>query len=220
MSSWPGKFVIGLTGNIATGKSMVRRMLEYMGAEGIDADRLAHSVISQNTPGYHSIVQRFGDVVLAPDGEIDRTVLGNIVFNDQRDLRDLESIVHPLVEIEISNRIEASHSDIFVIEAIKLIEANLIEHCDTIWVTFSKRELQLQRLVQYRRLNTDLAEQRISIQMPQEEKIKYADVIITNQNSIPALWEQVRSAWLMIRPEHIPPAPLPQEFITINVTHN
>ena len=82
MSSWPGKFVIGLTGNIATGKSVVRKMLEHLGAYGIDADALGHRAIARDAPGYQAVVNTFGTWILASDGQIDRSRLARVVFSD------------------------------------------------------------------------------------------------------------------------------------------
>ena len=88
MSAWPGKYVIGLTGNIATGKSVVRKMLEHLGAYGIDADALSHCAIAKDAPGYQPVVDAFGSWILNPEGQIDRTRLGKIVFSDSIDCID------------------------------------------------------------------------------------------------------------------------------------
>ena len=82
MSNWPGKFVIGLTGNIGTGKSVVRKMLEHLGAYGIDADALAHRAMAKGAPGYKPVVDIFGSWILDPQGQIDRNKLGKLVFTD------------------------------------------------------------------------------------------------------------------------------------------
>ena len=97
MSAWPGKYVIGLTGNIATGKSVVRKMLEHLGAYGIDADALGHRAIAIDAPGYQAVLTTFGRWVLASDGQVDRAKLARVVFADPDALARLESIVHPLV---------------------------------------------------------------------------------------------------------------------------
>ena len=99
MSGWPGRYVIGLTGNIATGKSVVRRMLEHLGAFGIDADALAHRTFAPEAPGYQPLIQAFGPEILQPDGRVDRAKLGGVVFSDPQALVRLESIVHPLVRL-------------------------------------------------------------------------------------------------------------------------
>jgi dephospho-CoA kinase len=89
VSKWPGKTVIGLTGNIGTGKSVVRRMLEHLGAFGIDADALSHRAIARGAPGYNQVVTQFGRWILSSDGEIDRQRLGKVVFSDPQALKIL-----------------------------------------------------------------------------------------------------------------------------------
>jgi dephospho-CoA kinase len=95
VSNWPGKYVIGLTGNIATGKSVVRRMLEHLGAYTIDADALSHRVISKGAPGYQPVLDKFGSWLLDKDGQINRNKLGHLVFADKDALQQLETIIHP-----------------------------------------------------------------------------------------------------------------------------
>ena len=90
MSNWPGKIVIGLTGNIATGKSVVRKMLEHLGAYGIDADSLAHRAIAKGAPGYQPVIDTFGRWILDAQGQIDRAKLGKLVFSDPEALKSLE----------------------------------------------------------------------------------------------------------------------------------
>src|SRR4029453_15109585 len=97
VSNWPGKYAIGLTGNIATGKSVVRRMLEHLGAYTIDADGLAHRVIVKRAPGYKPVLDKFGTWILNEDGQINRAKLGRLVFADKEALTQLEAIVHPYV---------------------------------------------------------------------------------------------------------------------------
>ena len=97
MSNWPGKYIIGLTGNIATGKSVVRRMLEHLGAYTIDADALSHRVIARGAPGYQPVLDKFGNWLLDKEGQIDRSKLGRLVFSDGEALTQLEAIIHPFV---------------------------------------------------------------------------------------------------------------------------
>jgi dephospho-CoA kinase len=201
MSSWPGKFVIGLTGNIATGKSLVRRMLEHLGAYGIDADALSHKVIKRGTQGYQQVVDEFGYGILGIDGEINRVALAKVVFGDPQELQHLEAIIHPLVGEEINTIISIVDSKTVVIEAIKLIESGIYEHCDTLWVTCSKPELQAARLVSSRGMDLDEAYQRINVQPLQELKINQADQVIENNGSVHELWTQVLTAWKATFPE-------------------
>src|SRR5512141_3176366 len=125
MSAWPGKYVIGLTGNIATGKSVVRKMLEHLGAYGIDADALSHRAIARGAPGYQPVVTTFGKWLVRPDGEIDRAKLGRLVFNDPEAMLQLEKIIHPLVSQAVDVLITRSSQNVVVIEAIKLLESGL-----------------------------------------------------------------------------------------------
>src|SRR5574342_1280766 len=123
MSHWTGKQVIGLTGNIATGKSVVRRMLEHLGAYTIDADALAHRAISRGAPGYKPVVDEFGKWIVGKDGEVDRAKLGRLVFADPQALIQLEEIIHPLVGQATSLLIGRAHQRVVVVEAIKLLES-------------------------------------------------------------------------------------------------
>ena len=125
MSKWAGKYVIGVTGNIGTGKSVVRKMLEHMGAYGIDADALGHRAIAKGAPGYRPVLELFGKWVLTTDEQIDRSKLACIVFNNPETLPELEKIVHPLVTQAIDLIIRRASQPVIVIEAIKLIEAGL-----------------------------------------------------------------------------------------------
>ena len=200
MGAWQDKFVIGLTGNIATGKSVVRKMLEHLGAYGIDADALGHRAIVKGAPGYGPIVDTFGKWILAPDGQVDRTKLGRVVFSDPEAMQILENIVHPLVLQAVDILIRRSKQDVVVVEAIKLIEAGLAEKCDSVWVTMAPQELQLARLMQKRNMKEFTARQRISAQTLQERKAAAAQVIIRNGGSFDDTWQQVTSAWKNLVP--------------------
>jgi dephospho-CoA kinase len=195
MSAWPGKFVIGLTGNIATGKSEVRKMLEKLGAGGIDADALAHQVIKSPEPAFPAILAAFGQEILGKDGEIDRRRLGQIVFSDPAALARLEAIVHPEVRKKVDRIIRESPEQVIVIEAIKLLEAGYPALCDSIWTTWSSPAVQLSRLVSQRGMSEALANQRIAVQPPQEEKLTAADVVIPNNRGLEELWQQVLENW-------------------------
>lgn len=201
MSAWPGKYVIGLTGNIATGKSVVRRMLEHLGAHGIDADALAHRAIARDAPGYKPVLKTFGTWILDGDGEIDRARLARLVFGDRQALERLEAIIHPLVRGAIDILVGRSNHKVFVIEAIKLLEGPLHQACDSVWVTIAPQELQLERLMKNRGLSEELALQRISVQSPQEVKAASADVVIHNTGSFEETWRQVQAAWNRVLPE-------------------
>lgn len=199
--TWQGKIVIGLTGNIATGKSIVRKMLEHLGAYGIDADALSHRAIAKGAPGYQPVVEAFGKWILAPDGQIDRAKLSKIVFSDASAMALLESIVHPLVRQAEEALIHYCKQKVVVVEAIKLIESGFARYCDSIWVTTAPEEVQLQRLMQKRGMTKEIALQRIKAQPPQEEKVRYAHVVIRNDSTFEDTWKQVLLAWKNIVPE-------------------
>ena len=195
MSKWEGKYVIGLTGNIGTGKSVVRRMLEHLGAYGIDADTLSHRVVEKDAPGYQAVLSYFGKYILDENREIDRKKLARIVFSDQTALNELEQIIHPIVDQVIDIIIQRAKHDVVVIEAIKLIESGISESCDSLWVTYTPFETQLSRLIKNRKMAEDDARQRILAQPSQEEKIKFANVVIKNNGSFEQTWFQVAEAW-------------------------
>lgn len=200
MSNWPGKFVIGLTGNIATGKSVVRRMFEHLGAYTIDADSLTHRTYAKGAPGYQPVIDKFGKWLVNKDGEIDRVKLGNLVFNDPEAMSQLESIVHPLVRQATEMLIKRSTQSVVVIEAIKLLEGDLRKVCDSIWVTNAPEDVQVERLVRKRGLTKEKALERIRIQTPQSSKVSMANIVLTNTGSYDALWKQVSEAWKEIVP--------------------
>ena len=192
------QYVIGLTGNIATGKSSVAKMLEDLGATVIDADALVHELQRKGTPVYDDIVAAFGPGILDRAGAIDRKALGAIVFGDPVQLRRLESIVHPAVLIESARRITAAATPVAVYEAIKLIEAGRAEMCDALWVVTARSDVQLQRLMRDRHMSEAEARQRIEAQPPQSEKIRRATVIIDNSGSLEETQQQVAAAFRAI----------------------
>ena len=200
MSNWPGKYVIGLTGNIATGKSVVRRMLEHLGAYTIDADTLSHRAIAKGAPGYGPVVETFGKFILDASDEIDRVRLGRLAFGNPDVLKHLEAIVHPLVEHAVDLMIQRASQRVIVIEAIKLLEGKLLGACDTVWTTVAPETVQKTRLMQKRGLNEQDALQRIQAQPPQELKTAAANVVIQNIISFEDTWKQVVAAWKAISP--------------------
>jgi dephospho-CoA kinase len=192
---WPEKTVIGLTGNIATGKSVVRRMLEHLGAFGIDADGLAHRAMSPGAPAHGPVVEMFGRWVLTPDGQINRPRLANIVFSDLDALAVLEQITHPIVNQVIDLLIRRSKQNVVVIEAIKLFEAGLADNCDAAWVVDALPEVQLRRLVDERKMDEAVAQKRIAAQPPQVDKLTRATHVIHNSGSYEYTWDQVQEAY-------------------------
>ena len=188
-------YVIGLTGNIACGKSLVLRTLAELGAETIDADQVSREVMSQGSPVLEEVARAFGPEILNADGSLNRRALARIVFSDPEQLARLEAIVHPPVVELIRRRVAESRSPVVVIDAIKLFEAGLAGDCDEVWVVTCTPEQQLARLMARDRISEEEALLRIRAQPPQEEKVRRADRVIDNSGTIEDTLAQVRAAW-------------------------
>jgi dephospho-CoA kinase len=210
-------YVLGLTGNIATGKSTVAKMLAQLGAQVIDADTLAHQVMRAGTPAWHQLIEQFGRDILQEDGEIDRTRLGARAFAEPAAMARLEAIVHPAVIAEAESllqqmqrtgstpasdatKISVLHpapcaGQVAVLEAIKLIESGMHHGCDELWVVTCPREQQVQRLIETRGLSQSEAELRIDAQPPQADKVALATVVINNSGDLGATRAQVQREW-------------------------
>jgi dephospho-CoA kinase len=189
------KLLIGLTGNIACGKSTVLRKLADLGAYTIDADERVHEILARGGPAYEPVVEAFGERILRDDREIDRRVLGGIVFSNPKELRRLEEITHPIVRKVLEEEIERAGSHIVVLDAIKLIESGWADRCDEVWVVTTPPEQQLARLMRTRGYSREEAEMRINAQPLQSEKVARADVIIDNSGTIRETHRQVREQW-------------------------
>lgn len=195
--------MIGLTGNIATGKSVVRRMFEHLGAYSIDADALSYRTYSKGAPGYQQVIDKFGKWLVNKDGEIDRSKLGNLVFSDPEAMTQLEEIVHPLVRQAAEILLKRASQPVVVIEAIKLFESDLRKMCDSIWVTNAPQEIQIERLIRKRNYTRERAIERINLQSAQSAKVALANIVITNTGSYDDLWKQVNAAWKEVVPNAI-----------------
>jgi dephospho-CoA kinase len=187
--------LIGLTGNIGTGKTTVADMLAELGAEIVDADTVAHEVMRDNSQVRARIAQVFGPEVLGQDGEIDRKELGALVFADPEALARLETIVHPATLEAIHRCVGTASADVVVIEAIKLIEVGIADACDSVWVTACRPEQQVTRIMEARGLSRAEAELRVRAQPPQEEKVARADVVIDTSGTLSWTRTQVYTAW-------------------------
>jgi dephospho-CoA kinase len=192
-------YVIGLTGNIGTGKSTVLNIVRELGAHTIDADAVTRLVMQQDGAAYDAIVEEFGSEIVGPDGEIDRPALGRRVFSDSTALRRLEELVHPATTAWIKADIAETDADVVVIEAIKLIEAGTVyQLCDALWVVDVPPAVQLARLMDARGMSREDALQRMAAQPPQGEKVAIADVVIDNAGTIEQTRQQVVAAWKAI----------------------
>lgn len=195
MTSANRPYVVGLTGNIATGKSLVLRQLAGLGAETIDADLVAHQVMQPGTPTAEAIIAEFGEEIRGEDDGIDRRKLGPIVFSDPAKLARLDEIAHPPTVAAIREQVKASQARVVVIDAIKLYEAGLDHDCDDVWAVYCEPEKQLERLMARNHLDREEALRRIHAQPPQEEKTRRAGRVIDNSGSIEETERQVRAAW-------------------------
>lgn len=185
---------IGLTGGVATGKSTVGKILRQKGVEVISSDALAHQAMMPGEPGYDKIVAEFGSRILLPDGEVNRRLLGEIVFKDDIARKRLEGIVHPIVINGIKQGLERCSKlghKITVVEVPLLFEVGLMGLFDQVWVVSSTLERQKQRLLERDHLTEDQAKERIASQIQLEEKEKRADAVIDNNNGLDSLAEQV-----------------------------
>ncbi len=195
MNRWPGKHVIGLTGNICAGNSEVCALLVELGGYHVDADVVAHHTLVRGSPEFDGVVAEFGAGILGEDGEIDRGQLGEVVFADAAALARLEVIVHPAVRGEVERRISEASHPVVVLEAIKLLESGLGADCDAIWVVSAAPEERLRRLIARDGLDVATAQLRVDMQAPQEEKLNRADVVICNSGTLQQTRVQVRRAW-------------------------
>ncbi len=188
--------VIGLTGNIATGKSTVLDYLAQLGAYVIDADKLGHQAMTPDGPAYHAVVAEFGPAILNPDKTINRKALGQIVFTNADLLNKLEQIVHPAVFAMTLKLVETAPASVIVLEAVKLLEAGpMFSQCDEVWVVVSKPEVQLRRLIENRGMDEATARQRMGMQSPQAAKINQADRVIDNSGTLDELYAQLDAIW-------------------------
>jgi dephospho-CoA kinase len=194
-------FLIGLTGNIATGKSLVAQILAELGARVIDADQVAHAVMLPGGPAYDAVVEAFGSDILseADGGTIDRSKLGAIVFGDPAALRRLERVVHPATIAAVNRLIAAAAEQVVVVEAIKLIEAGMHRRYEALWVVTAPRDVQIARLMAIRGLSQAEAALRVDAQPPQAEKAALADLVIVNDGSVAELRLKVEAAWADVK---------------------
>lgn len=190
--------VIGLTGGIASGKSTVTSFFRERGIPVIDADILGHRTYDPGTETYQKVVETFGPEVVAPDGTIDRKVLGSKVFGKPDELKKLTDIVWPGIRRLASEQLaefEAAGNDFVVLEAAVLLEAGWEDLVDEIWVVVVDPEIAVQRLAARNGLDPDAARARIASQLTNEERIARGDVIIENNGTLEELNARIQQAW-------------------------
>jgi dephospho-CoA kinase len=189
---------IGLTGGIASGKSLVSAMLAEKGVPVIEADKVGHQAYRRGTEAYRLVVEAFGAEVVVRDGEIDRKALGARVFGDGQARRRLEAIVWPAMRDMMEQRLgELRDRDmpVAVLEAAVLVEADWTPLVDEVWVVVVPEEVARERLVRRNGLVPEEATARIRAQLSNEERVRHADAVIDNSGSLEALRDQVERAW-------------------------
>lgn len=191
-------YVIGLTGNIGTGKSTVLKYMATKGAYILDADKIAHETMLPGGPAYQPILDTFGDMgdIVGVDGQINRQALGAIVFADPSALAQLEAIVHPAVFALTQQYIATVDVSYVILEAIKLLDGGkVVDLCDEIWVVTASFAVQSKRLQETRGMDLESIQQRLDAQSPQSEKIKRADRVISNDGTIDELHQILDEIW-------------------------
>ena len=191
--------VIGLTGGIGSGKSVVGGMLAELGAHVIDTDKVGHRVYAPGSEGFRRIVEAFGRGIVAADGTIDRKRLGAVVFADEGKRQTLNGIVHPLIfqEImrEIGERRTAGFTGPIVLEAPILVEAKGTGLVDQIWVVTAPPEAVRRRLQESRAMTPAEIEARVAAQLDDGERRRHADVVIEYDGDVAGLRQVVEAVW-------------------------
>lgn len=187
---------VGLTGGIGAGKSLVSVLLAERGAVVIDYDLMAREAVALGTPALAAIVERFGPRVLLPDGTLDRPALGAIVFDDEDARRDLEAITHPAIGTLAWERDAAAPDGAVIVhDHPLLVETGLAELMELVVVVDAPVEIQVDRLVRFRRMSEADARARIAAQATREVRVAAADVVIDNAGSVEQLVPQVDALW-------------------------
>jgi dephospho-CoA kinase len=191
--------LVALTGGIATGKSIVAQVLEQLGCYTHQADTLAHELQAPDMPAWKALVSHFGEKILNPDKTINRRALGAIVFADKKERDFLNDLLHPMVMVKKRELVQKVKKEglykIFVSEAALTIESGFAKFFDKIIVVHCDREIQLKRLMERDSIGRDEALKKVSSQMPQEKKLKFADYIIDTSGSLRQTLEQAEQVY-------------------------
>jgi dephospho-CoA kinase len=201
--------LVGLTGNIASGKSTVAQLFGGWGATLIDADVLARQAVDVGMPAYHAIVERWGESVTAPDGLIDRRELRQRVFSDSEQLEALNAIVHPEVQRLRDQLVDDARrrgDRVVVCDIPLLFERRLADQFDRIVLVDAPRPVRMERLVRDRSLEATEAMKMIASQMPAELKRARADYLIDNTGTLEELEARAREVWRALERDAVPAA--------------
>ncbi len=189
------KRVLGLTGGIATGKTLVSSFFRELGAEVIDADEIARLIVQKGSPVLNRIEEAFGKEVFLEDGSLNRKRLRELIISDPEKRMLLNSITHPVIIAKEEELVEKSQSDIVIVDAALLIESGSYKRFKEIILVYAPFEVQLARLMKRDNMDKESAEAFIKTQMDIEEKRKYADYIIDNSNGREYTKQQVKELY-------------------------
>ena len=191
--------VIGLTGNMASGKSTALQMLAGMGAAIIEADKIGHEQSQPGTEVWQKIIQTWGRGVLGENGQIDRAKLGKIVFNQPGERKKLDKITHPYIRQAIQERIEKyrhAGCPAVVVEIPLLIETKWTDMMDQVWVISASEDISIKRMIKRSGFSREEAIHRLKSQLPLAEKLRHADVIIDAESEDRSKMKlQLEKAW-------------------------
>lgn len=197
------RLVLAVTGGIASGKSVVARMLESLGAPVIDTDILARRVVEPEKPAWKDIVTYFGEEVLGENGHLNRKKLSAIVFRDPVKRKKLESFTHPIIMEALAKQVNeiAKKDPEAIIQAVVplLIEINHQGYFHKVLVVHIPKEIQIERLVKRDGITEEEAANIIEAQMPIDDKLAYADFVIYNENSLEETRSQVKTLWKKLK---------------------
>ncbi len=190
--------IIGVTGNIGSGKSTVCQILAQLGATIIDADKLAHETYKPHSKTWQELITAFGKNIVKANQEIDRQKLGQMVFSDPDALAKLNQIVHPGMYHLTQERIETYRCQklkAIIVEATLLLEAGWTDLVDKVWLIIAPQDVAIQRLIHHKGIPETQILNRLKSQMPTQEKMRHADEIIYNDGTIPQLEAKVTRLW-------------------------
>jgi dephospho-CoA kinase len=189
-------YLIGVTGNIACGKTAVMNELAKLGATIIDGDLVYRDLTGPGSDLVKQLCAVFGSQVANPDGSLNRPELGRIVFSDPAALQTLDAITHPVIVAEVERRIAAATTAVVATDGIKLLESGLGDRCDQIWVVTCDPRTQRERLIARSGLPAAEADRRLAAQSPIAGKLSRAHVVIQNDGTRADLQRQVHAAWM------------------------
>jgi dephospho-CoA kinase len=197
--------LVAVTGGIASGKSVVSKMLEDLGAPIIDYDVIAREIVKPGKPAWKDIVACFGERVLKEDREIDRKKLSDIVFRDAGKRKQLEGFTHPRIIEEAARRADAIAAEkpnaVIQVAVPLLIEINMQDKFHKVLLVYAPREIQIERLIKRDGITREAAESILKAQLPIDDKLKYADFVIHNEGTLEETRRQVEEVWEELKKE-------------------